>query len=64
MINDERSEGTLNHAQFGAFILAAPNCSLKGEIEGARLLDMMPTLMQLGGYKIPEAMQGKSLMAK
>src|SRR5438876_3544248 len=51
-----------NHAQFGAFILAAPNSSLKGELEGARLLDMIPTLMRLAGYEIPEVMQGRSLV--
>ncbi|PYV65324.1 MAG: hypothetical protein DMG95_01930, partial [Acidobacteria bacterium] len=51
-----------NHAQFGAFILAAPSCELKGEVEGARLLDMMPTLMKLAGYQVPEAMQGRALI--
>jgi len=51
-----------NHAQFGAFILAALNSPLKGEIEGARLLDMMPTLMKLAGYQVPEAMQGRPLV--
>ena len=51
-----------NHAQFGAFILTAPNSPLHGEIKGARLLDMMPTLMQLAGYRIPETMQGHSLI--
>ncbi len=50
-----------NHAQFGAFILAAPNSPLNGEIKSARLLDMMSTLMQLAGYSIPETMQGRSL---
>jgi predicted AlkP superfamily phosphohydrolase/phosphomutase len=52
-----------NHAQFGAFILAAPNCPLNGEYEGARLLDIAPTLLDLAGYEIPETMQGKSLVA-
>jgi len=51
-----------NHAQFGAFILSALNSPLKGEIEGARLLDMMPTLMKLAGYQVPEAMQGRPLV--
>ncbi len=51
-----------NHAQFGAFIMAAPNCPLKGEVERARLLDLMPTLMKLAGYDIPQAMQGRSLV--
>ncbi len=51
-----------NHAQYGMFILTAPNCPLRGEYEGARLLDIAPTLLDLGGYEIPETMQGRSLM--
>jgi predicted AlkP superfamily phosphohydrolase/phosphomutase len=51
-----------NHAQFGAFILAASNSPLRGEIQGAHLLDMAPTLLQLGGYDVPGSMQGKSLV--
>lgn len=50
-----------NHAQFGMFILSAPNSPLRGEFRGAKLLDLAPTLMDLGGYKIPAAMQGHSL---
>ena len=47
----------------GAFILAAPNNPLQGEIEGAHLLDMAPTLLELGGYDIPGSMQGCSLVS-
>ena len=50
-----------NHAQYGAFILAAPNCPLSGELEGVHLLDMAPTLLELGGYDVPPSMQGRSL---
>ncbi|NDQ56315.1 MAG: hypothetical protein GZ088_04475 [Acidipila sp.] len=50
-----------NHAQFGAFILVAPNLALRGEYQGAKLLDMAPTMMDLAGYKIPKLMQGRSL---
>lgn len=50
-----------NHAQFGAFVIAAPNVPELGEIAGARLLDIAPTLMEVGGYDIPEAFQGRSL---
>jgi predicted AlkP superfamily phosphohydrolase/phosphomutase len=50
-----------NHAQFGMFILNAPNSPLKGEFQGAKLVDVAPTLMDLGGYEIPKAMQGRSL---
>jgi predicted AlkP superfamily phosphohydrolase/phosphomutase len=50
-----------NHAQFGAFILAAPNVPELGEIRSAHLLDIAPTLMEVGGYEIPESFQGRSL---
>jgi predicted AlkP superfamily phosphohydrolase/phosphomutase len=52
-----------NHAQFGAFILAAPGTPLQGEAEGATLLDIAPTLLELGGYDVPPSMQGRSLLA-
>ncbi len=52
-----------NHAQFGMFVLAAPNCPLRGEYHGARLLDLAPTLLNLAGYEIPPAMQGRSLVS-
>jgi predicted AlkP superfamily phosphohydrolase/phosphomutase len=51
-----------NHAQFGMFILAAPNCPLNGEYEGAKLLDIASTLLGLAGYEIPTSMQGRSLV--
>jgi len=59
--NDTGPDGC-NHAQYGMFILVAPNCPLNGEYEGARLLDIAPTLLDLAGYEIPEAMQGQSLL--
>ncbi len=52
-----------NHAQFGAFILAAPNVPALGELQGARLLDIAPTLMEVGGYETPASFQGRSLFA-
>jgi len=52
-----------NHAQFGMFLLAAPNCPLRGEFTGAKLLDIAPTLLDLAGYEIPPTMQGRSLVA-
>lgn len=53
-----------NHAQFGMFILNAPNNPLQGEYQGAKLLDIAPTLLDIAGYEIPKAMQGKSLARK
>ncbi|MFN2432904.1 MAG: alkaline phosphatase family protein, partial [Gemmatimonadota bacterium] len=52
-----------NHAQIGAFVLAAPNLSLRGELQGAHLLDVAPTLLELGGYDVPSSMQGRSWTA-
>ncbi len=51
-----------NHAQFGAFILASPTLPLQGEVEGARLLDLAPTLLELAGHDVPSSMQGRSLV--
>jgi len=50
-----------NLAHFGAFILAGHDGPPTGEIHGAQLLDMAPTLLELGGYEIPSSMQGRSL---
>ncbi len=60
--NDTGPDGC-NHAQYGMFILNGPNCPLNGEYDGARLLDIAPTLLDLAGCEIPETMQGRSLMA-
>lgn len=52
-----------NHSQYGAFILAAPGISLHGELDHVHLLDLAPTLLELGGYDpLPES-QGRSLLA-
>jgi predicted AlkP superfamily phosphohydrolase/phosphomutase len=47
----------------GLFILTAPNCPLSGAYEGAHLLDLAPTVLDLAGYEIPASMQGRSLVA-
>ena len=60
--NDTGPDGC-NHAQYGMFLLAAPNCPINGEFDGAKLLDIAPTLLDLAGYDIPESMQGRSLVA-
>ncbi len=63
VLENDTGPDDCNHAQFGSFILAASNNPLSGEIAGARLLDIAPTLMDLGGYEIPPIMQGRSLAA-
>jgi predicted AlkP superfamily phosphohydrolase/phosphomutase len=63
LLENDTGPDDCNHAQFGSFILAASNNPLHGEITGARLLDIAPTLLDLGGYDIPASMQGRSLVA-
>ncbi len=52
-----------NHAQHGAFILAGPGVPPAGELAGAHLLDLAPTLLHLAGYDVPSSMQGRDLLA-
>jgi predicted AlkP superfamily phosphohydrolase/phosphomutase len=63
VLENDTGPDDCNHAQFGSFILAASNSPLQGEVTGAHLLDIAPTLMDLGGYEIPSSMQGRSLVA-
>jgi predicted AlkP superfamily phosphohydrolase/phosphomutase len=53
-----------NHAQHGAFILAGPGGLPQGEVQGVGLLNMAPTLLELGGYDVPTSMQGRSLLSR
>jgi predicted AlkP superfamily phosphohydrolase/phosphomutase len=51
-----------NHAQFGEFILSGPALARRGEIEGMRLLDVAPTLLEMAGLEPGTQMQGRSLL--
>ena len=59
--NDTGPDGC-NHAQLGSFIMAAPNSPLFGEVEGAHILNITPTLLELGGYDKAPSMQGTSMV--
>ncbi len=48
---DETGPDDCNHSQHGAFVLAAPGIEPLGEVEGAHLLDIAPTLLELGGLR-------------
>jgi predicted AlkP superfamily phosphohydrolase/phosphomutase len=63
VLENDTGPDDCNHAQFGSFILAASNNPLRGEVTGAHLLDIAPTLLDLAGYEIPASMQGQSLVA-
>jgi predicted AlkP superfamily phosphohydrolase/phosphomutase len=63
ILENDTGPDDCNHAQFGSFILAASHSPLHGEITGAHLLDIAPTLLDLAGYEIAPSMQGRSLVA-
>jgi predicted AlkP superfamily phosphohydrolase/phosphomutase len=50
-----------NHAQQGLFVLVAPAVS-PGPREGAHLLDVAPTVLELLGLEVPASMRGSSLL--
>jgi predicted AlkP superfamily phosphohydrolase/phosphomutase len=52
-----------NHAQHGLFILRAPGVE-PGLREGAHLLDVAPTVLELLGQPVPPAMRGASLLER
>ena len=52
-----------NHAQDGLFVLAAPGVE-PGPVEGAHLLDIAPTVLELLGLDVPGSMRGRSLVAE
>lgn len=59
--NDTGPDGC-NHSQYGCFILASPDNTPSGEVHGAQLLDVSPTILELGGYDVPASMQGRSIV--
>lgn len=48
--------------QPAGFVLATLGLPLQGEIQGAHLQDLAPTLLELGGMPIPPTMDGKPLV--
>jgi predicted AlkP superfamily phosphohydrolase/phosphomutase len=50
-----------NHAQDGLFVLVGPGVE-PGEREGAHLLDVAPTALELLGLDVPVSMRGTSLL--
>ena len=58
--NDTRPDDA-NHAQDGLFVLVGPGVTA-GEREGAHLLDVAPTALELLGLDVPAVMRGRSLL--
>jgi hypothetical protein len=49
-----------NNDQPDYFMLAAANLLTRGELENIQIIDLSPSLLDLGGYDIPTSMEGKS----
>jgi predicted AlkP superfamily phosphohydrolase/phosphomutase len=62
VLENDTGPDDCNHARYGSFVLAASGCPLQGEVDGAHLLDVAPTLLELAGYDVPASMQGRSLV--
>jgi predicted AlkP superfamily phosphohydrolase/phosphomutase len=62
VLENDTGPDDCNHAQFGAFIIAAPELEGAGEVKGVKLLDIMPTMLELAGRDVPPSMQGRSLL--
>jgi predicted AlkP superfamily phosphohydrolase/phosphomutase len=51
-----------SHGLCGFFCAAGPGIQAKGEKQGATLLDLAPTVLTILGEKVPNEMEGKSLV--
>jgi predicted AlkP superfamily phosphohydrolase/phosphomutase len=62
--NDTGPDGA-NHAENGIFLLRRAGDGIPGgrRIEGLRIIDIAPTILQLFGLPIPEDMEGKAVTA-
>jgi predicted AlkP superfamily phosphohydrolase/phosphomutase len=52
-----------NHAQDGLFVLAGPGVPARGLVEGAHLLDIAPTVLEMLEIEPPPSMRGRNLLA-
>jgi len=60
--NDTGPDGA-NHAQEGLMLLAGPGIE-PGRLEGAHLLDVAPTVLELLGLERPASLRGRSLLSR
>ena len=61
-LGPDEIEGETCPTSQGAFVLAVPGRRGAGFVEGASLLDLAPTLLELGGHEPAPQMQGRSLL--
>ena len=62
-LDNDTGPDDANHPQHGMFILRAPGVE-PGLREGAHLLDVAPTVLELLGQPVPPAMRGASLLER
>ena len=52
-----------SHRRHGLFVLAGPGVRAAGELPAADIVDVLPTLLALGGVPVPEALDGRPIGA-
>lgn len=57
--NPERRPGA--HGNQGFFIAAGPGVAPTGQVRGARIIDLSPTILNLAGLEVPNNMDGSPL---
>lgn len=60
ILENDTGPDDANHAQDGMFILYDPRSDRRNRVEGAHLMDIAPTILDLLGVPAPPDMQGKS----
>lgn len=57
--HDARGRDSANHAKDGFFLLHGADLPARGEVAGAHILDVAPTLLGLAGLEVPSSMRGR-----
>jgi len=51
-----------DHSLNGILVMAGPDIKVRGQMEGARIMDIAPTVLKLLGLEIPSHMKGRPLI--
>lgn len=60
VLENDTGPDDCDHAQHGSFILAGPTVTGRGGVQGADLLNVAPTLLEIGGYDVPTSMRERT----
>jgi hypothetical protein len=61
--NRRRSHGTLHRSQSQVpFVIAGPPIMQSRRVPVARIIDWLPTFLEMAGYQVPDGLDGRSLL--